>query len=123
MENTCCEGKCPYVKMSLCQSADECPNFVESWWHEGSTGQQKLVRDCAPKRIMIQLGLLQARCESAEAATARTAVQMNQMSAHFADLVVESRKVIAEQEAALLSLNCQNKPSLPCLNDQNKDVL
>lgn len=26
---------------------------MESWWHEQTTGKQKLVKDCAPKRLML----------------------------------------------------------------------
>ena len=54
MDCTSCKENCPFVKAKLCASERECPNFMESWWQEGGTGQPKTISDCAPKRMLIQ---------------------------------------------------------------------
>lgn len=54
MHDTACGCDCPLVKSGICKSDRECPNFIESWWKEGERGEQKLVRDCAPRRILLQ---------------------------------------------------------------------
>lgn len=54
MECTACGENCPFVKSKLCSSEKECPNYVESWWQENGQGQPKIIRDCAPKRVLIQ---------------------------------------------------------------------
>jgi len=101
MENTSCEGKCPWVKSGFCSNVEECPNHVESWWTEGQSGQQKLVRDCVPKRLMIQMGALQARFEGVQAATEQVRNETMVMQGHFAALVAESRNYIAVQDQAV----------------------
>lgn len=54
MEDTACGCDCPLVKSGICKSDRECPNFIESWWKEGEQGHQKLIKDCAPRRVMLQ---------------------------------------------------------------------
>lgn len=105
MDHTSCEGKCPWVKSGFCSNVEECPNFVESWWTEGQTGQQKLVRDCVPKRLMIQIGALQARFEGVQAATEEVRNETMVMKGHFAALVDASHKVIAEQDQKSITQN------------------
>lgn len=98
MEDTSCKEKCPWVKSGFCQHVEECPNHVESWWTEGATGQQKLVRDCVPKRLMIQMAMLQSRFEGVQAATEQVRNETTAMNGHFASLVDASNKFIEEQE-------------------------
>lgn len=98
MENTSCEEKCPWVKSGFCSKVEECPNHVESWWTEGQTGQQKLVRDCAPKRLMIQMATLQSRFEGVQAATEQVRNETTVMNAHFQALVQLSQQSIEAQE-------------------------
>lgn len=103
MDNTCCEGKCPWVKTGFCKEVEECPNFVETWWQEGKSGDQKLVRDCAPKRIMMQISYLHSRLEGVQAATEQVRNETTLMKGHFAALVDASHKHIEEQERLALA--------------------
>ena len=98
MDNTSCEEKCPWVKSGFCNKVEECPNHVESWWTEGLTGQQKLVRDCVPKRLMIQMMHLQSRFEGVQAAAEEARNVSTDINAHFQELVRLSQMSIAEQE-------------------------
>lgn len=109
MENTSCEGKCPFLKTGFCNSVEECPNHIESWWQEGQTGTPKLVRDCVPKRLMIQLAAMQARFEGVQLASEQARNECHRMNGHFAALLEESRRFIGEQEKSVPSLELKNK--------------
>ncbi len=102
MEDTVC-AKCPWVKSGFCSNVEECPNYVESWWQEGQSGQTKLVKDCAPKRLMQQMAALQSRFEGVQAASEQVRNETCLMKGHFLALVDASRKVIEEQEKKALS--------------------
>lgn len=119
MENTCCEGKCPFVKTGFCNSVDECPNFVESWWTNAAEPEPKLVRDCAPKRLMKQMAQLQCRLEGVQLANEQARNQSLVIHGHFADLMAEIQKA---KEIHELSLKDKNKPSIEYINDQNKEI-
>lgn len=54
MEDTRCGENCCFVKSGFCDSDIGCPNFTETLWEEGSSGKIKTVRDCSPKRTMIE---------------------------------------------------------------------
>lgn len=102
MENTVC-AKCPWVKSGFCDSVEECPNYVETWWQEGQSGQTKLVKDCAPKRLMMQMQMLHARFEGVQAAAEQARNETTVMRGHFQALVDASHKHIEEQEKRLLA--------------------
>lgn len=101
MEDTAC-AKCPWVKSGFCSNVEECPNYVESWWQEGDSGKTKLVKDCAPKRLMHQMSALQSRFEGVQAATEQVRNETAVMKGHFVALVDASRKVIEDQERMAL---------------------
>ena len=51
-----------------------CPNYIETFWHEEGQQQPTLVKDCAPKRTMLMLQELYNRCYGMQ-------VQINQAEA------------------------------------------
>lgn len=98
MEDTACGGKCPWVKSGFCSDVAECPNHVESWW-TNKEGDTKLVRDCAPKRLMIQMQQLLSRFEGVQGAAEQARNETHLMRGHFTHLVEATRAVIEEQES------------------------
>lgn len=113
MENTSCEGKCPFVKIGFCANVEECPNYIESWWLEGQTGATKLVKDCVPKRLMHQMNELKIRFEGVQAAGEQARNECHQMNAHFTTLVDGANRLIAEQEQKNLIENViRNIPAI-----------
>lgn len=50
VNDTACKD-CPFKKMGM----SECPNYIETFWHEKNNPQPKLVKDCAPKRTLLML--------------------------------------------------------------------
>ena len=109
MDNTCCEGKCPWVKIGFCKEVEECPNFVESWWHEGQTGNQKLVRDCAPKRIMLQISNLHSRLEGVQCATEQVRNECAAMKGHFMALENASRQFLNDESIEMAQIQFEKK--------------
>lgn len=47
LQDTACEN-CPYK-----QDGKQCPNYIETIWHENDNPQPRVVRDCAPKRNLL----------------------------------------------------------------------
>lgn len=101
MDHTACPN-CPWVKSGFCNSVEECPNYVESWWTEAQTGQQKLVKDCAPKRLMLQMSALHNRLEGVQAATEELRNESHSMKGHFLALLDASQKYIDENDKVLI---------------------
>jgi hypothetical protein len=63
MEDTSCGSECAFVKNGMCKTCKECPNYVESWWTKQGETQPKIIRDCSPKRLLLQQQYLQLRLE------------------------------------------------------------
>jgi hypothetical protein len=102
MEDTACGSKCAFVKMGFITTCEDCPNYTETWWQEGQTGNTRIVKDCAPKRIMNQLGALQARTENAQAAAEAAKRETLVMKQHFCGLVEASKQLIEERKQNLI---------------------
>lgn len=47
MENTCSKDCYVWKKYR-----DKCPNYIVGYWREESSGHEKRVEDCAPRRIL-----------------------------------------------------------------------
>lgn len=63
MENTHCGDECPYKQMGF----KKCPNELESWWESSEKGSApKLVKDCAPKRMLIMMQQLYNRMDGVQ---------------------------------------------------------
>jgi hypothetical protein len=56
MKDTACEN-CPFKKMGF----DQCPNYIETLWHEKDNAQPVIVKDCAPKRTLLMMQELYGR--------------------------------------------------------------
>lgn len=97
MENTNCGDNCPFVKCGFCDSDKNCPNYVESWWIDGQTQQQKLIRDCAPKRMMLQNAMQQTKIESLQAAMEQMRNEASQINSHLQAIASLGRKTLENQ--------------------------
>lgn len=49
-KDTACEN-CPFKRMGF----SECPNYIETVWHEQGSQQPTIVKDCAPKRSLLMI--------------------------------------------------------------------
>lgn len=55
MQNTCEIKGCPIAKKMKIKKAEECLNYVESWWTPENKKQPIVVKDCSPKRTFIMI--------------------------------------------------------------------
>lgn len=94
MESTSCQKDCPFVKQGFCSNEKECPNYVESWWIEGQTQEKKLVKDCSPKRMLLQQQVLQLRLESVQEALELTRNQQTQLLSYLKPLFEASQQIL-----------------------------
>lgn len=97
MDCTACGKECPFVKTGFCQSDKECPNYIESWWVDGKTQEPKLLKDCAPKRMILQQQYLQIRLEGVQAALEQSRNEYNQLSGYFKSIIEISKNVLLEK--------------------------
>ena len=86
------------MKSGLCDTEKECPNYCETWWQEGQTGQPKLVKDCVPKRLMIQLARLERKFENVQVANNDMQRQATELTGHFKRLIQISNDHFDEQK-------------------------
>lgn len=94
MKDTSCGSNCPFVKQGFCQSEKECPNYVESWWIEGQESQPKILRDCSPKRMLLQQQLLQSRVESMQSALEQQRNENMKLTSYLAQLIEASKTIL-----------------------------
>lgn len=111
MQNTSCGNKCAYVKGGFCKEERDCPNYVESFWLEGQSGQQKLISDCIPKRMMVQLSSLQARFEGVQESQEQNRNELALLKARFETLIDFSKKVVEAEEKKLYEKLTLETPS------------
>ena len=97
MKDTACGENCPFVKQGFCAKDCECPHYVESWWIENQTNEPVLIRDCSPKRMLLQQQVLQARLEIVQASLEEARNQYLELSTHFKSALLACQSVINHQ--------------------------
>jgi len=122
MDNTNCGAECPFVKTGFCNSDRECPNYSESCWIEGKTGEQKMIKDCIPKRLMIQNNHQQMRLEGLQQAVEQQRNAFMQLGENFVAVMGQVQELVNKQEnqiQRLESLSSEQKllPSKKDLED------
>lgn len=98
MDCTNCGDKCPYVQQGFCKSDCECPNYVESWWVEQQSGKQKLIKDCAPKRLMIDSQNSFNRGISIQASVEKLEFRLSKLESLLEMLIYQSKKFMLDQQ-------------------------
>jgi hypothetical protein len=99
MDCTSCKENCPFVKSKLCASERECPNFMESWWQEGGTGQPKVISDCAPKRMLIQQQVEVNRMFALQQAVEQMRNRLETLEGLLGQLIQQSKEYVLQQAA------------------------
>lgn len=101
MESTSCGNECAFVKCGVCENEKGCPNYVESWWIEGQTGNQRLLKDCSPKRMLLQQQFLQSKVENLQSALEESRNEYNRLSTYLKQVLVSCKRIV-DQENYLL---------------------
>jgi hypothetical protein len=61
MEDTNCGDECAFVKAGFCNKDKECPFYCESIWQVRRGTEIKTVKDCHPKKSMMETNNLHYR--------------------------------------------------------------
>lgn len=96
MENTDCQSNCAFVKNGLCKHSSECPNYMTSIWIN-EKGNQQIVSDCIPKRLLIQQNLHHNRLEGLQQALEQQRNVFIQVAQNFDCLISELKKIAENQ--------------------------
>jgi hypothetical protein len=99
MQNTSCGCNCPFIKSGFCKNEKECPNYVESWWVEGESQKPILLKDCSPKRMLLQQQLLQSRLESMQQSLDKARNEYVQLCEYLKNLLEISKAVILQKDS------------------------
>lgn len=97
MKDTSCGESCPFVKCGICESEKGCPNYAESWWIKGNSEEPVLIKDCAPKRMLVQQQVLQSKLEFVQGALEQSRNEFNELSGYF-KAIVSSCKTVLEKK-------------------------
>jgi len=105
MENTSCGCNCPFVKTGFCSNEKECPNYIETWWIQCESAQPKLVKDCSPKRLLLQQQLMQSRMEQMQASLCEARNEYHRLGTYLKSIVEASQKIINPKEATNVQID------------------
>lgn len=115
MESTSCGQNCPFVKNGSCKSETECPNYVESWWMEGQETTPKLLKDCSPKRLLLQQQYLQLKVEQFQSVLDQTRADYSLLTSQLKS-VIEITSNLLESHVQL-KLNEVKNENITCIGD------
>ena len=111
MENTSCGQNCPFFKQGFCASEKECPNYIETWWVEGDNSTPKLIKDCSPKRMLLQQQVLQTRLEQVSACLCESRNEYNRLATYLQSIVEASKQIINLKEEKYEKIDNSNSNS------------
>ena len=101
MEDTSCGDKCAFIKMGACSRCEECPNYMESWWTE-HMGSPKLVKDCSPKRLLLQNQHLHLRLEQLQASCDVARTEYENVAGKFTQMLALTEKLLDQHAKSLI---------------------
>lgn len=101
MESTSCGQNCAFVKCGFCNSEKECPNYIESWWVEGENGQPKMLKDCAPKRMLLQQQMLQSRVENMQVELCNQKARAESLAEALMQVIQACKLIVSENQKTL----------------------
>jgi len=96
MENTNCGEKCCYVKNGFCESDEQCPNYLESFWKTDK--ETKLVKDCSPKRMLMEQQSAITRMIGVQGALEQVRNRLDKLESMLNSLAHESKVYLDEQK-------------------------
>lgn len=120
MEHTSCGSECPFVKQGFCKHERECPNYIESWWVEGEKSEPKILKDCSPKRMLIQQQHMQQRLEGVQQALEQSRNEYKELLTYLKILIEKAKTaVIGSQEKKQIPSRSENEESIDVIYPDN----
>jgi aminopeptidase-like protein len=104
MENTCNFQECLVVKKFKCKKAEECPNYIESWWTPYDTNEPKLVQDCINRRLFLMIQDLYNRMDGLHKSQDNMRVQNESVNAIAAKVMSSYQKRLESNDEDILTI-------------------
>jgi len=98
MEDTNCGENCAFFKSGFCLNEKECPNYTETIWEEAATGKTKVVKDCAPKRTMMEQQRAINSITAMHGAFQKLKEKVESLETMLFQIINASKKFLQEQE-------------------------
>lgn len=105
IDNTNCCENCAFVKAGLCKTDTGCPNYVESWWLETDGVTPKMVKDCAPKRMIFMQQVEVHRMQAVQQALEQTRNECMMLQAELKNCLSQSIAYMEEQRTKSIQNN------------------
>ncbi len=119
MKDTSCGCNCPFVKQGFCEKVNECPNYIESWWIEGDGKEPTIIKDCSPKRMLLQQQLLQSRLDNVLKALCESRDENSKLLAYLHS-IIESVK--SSQKKEMIPYDYHRKPDYFLEQKNERDI-
>lgn len=112
IEDTDCKENCSFVKLGICKSSCECPNYTESIWEDKQSGQVKVVKDCSPKRILFEQTRMIGSFNRVEKEMQIVRDKVNSIDALLQQIINQSREFVKEQNKQKFEVENEKNPNL-----------
>lgn len=97
MDNSNCREKCTFVKSGFCESDKDCPFYVETLWQKHGDPTPKIVKDCSPKKMMIEQNALLHRFLCSQSVLEDVRNRMDKLQIMLELLISNSTNFIKEK--------------------------
>jgi hypothetical protein len=97
LENSNCGDQCAFVNSGFCKCDKECPFYTESWWENVESKQPKLVKDCSPKKMMLEQNQLLHRFLCMQSVVEDVRNRMDRIEAMLLNLTSQSKEFLIEK--------------------------
>lgn len=104
MRDTACGENCCFVKLGVCKSQEQCPNYVESIWKDEKTQEVANIKDCAPKRILLEQQQVVNRQFVLQEALSEMRDKFQRLEYLLTCLISESKTYLDQQKQDTLSI-------------------
>ena len=71
---------------------------MESWWVSDKESAPKLVKDCSPKRMVLQIQQLQNNLQGVQASLCESRNEYNRLAGYLQNIVEASQMLINQKE-------------------------
>lgn len=117
MENTSCGCECSFVKSGFCKTDKECPFYIETLWQKDGEPTPKIVKDCSPKKMMIEQNALLHRCLCMQSVVEDVRNRMDRIEGLLINLTSHSKEFLIEKSRESLD----SRPMMIHLPDNKKE--
>lgn len=117
MDNSNCGCECSFVKSGFCKTDRECPFYVETLWQKEGDPVPKIVKDCSPKKMMVEQNALLHRMLCTQSVVEDVRNRMDKLEQMLAQLISQSKEFILEKKFEKIESRQEKFQQLPMKKD------